>query len=147
MAFVAPYELLIMSRKSKNKIATEHVSSLSAANPFAEIDLENLPECSDLKTGSDDEGAIPVKKKISSKGRVAVTREKSGRAGKLVTVLREFSVMVPIKELNEIAFELKKRCACGGSLKGRTIELQGDVSQQAMADLRQRGFEPVRCGY
>ncbi len=135
-----------MSRKSKTKISTSNENPLLAANPFTNINLENLPENSNPETVSKDQ-VIATEKNLRSRGRVEVTREKSGRAGKLVTILREFSVMVPIKELRTIALELKKQCACGGSLKGRTIELQGDVSQQAMADLRKRGFKPVRCGH
>ena len=134
-----------MSRKSKSKIAVNHDSSLSAANPFAELNLENLPEGTGLMPDQD-----PVSTKVkrsSAKGRVEVTREKSGRAGKLVTVLRDFSAEIPLEKLDTIAFELKKQCACGGNVKGRTIELQGDVCKQAMADLEKRGFKPVRCGH
>lgn len=134
-----------MSRKSKSKITTNHESSLSVANPFAEVDLGNLPEGPESRAEPDT--VITESKEIRSKGRVEVTREKSGRAGKMVTILREFPVMIPLKELDAIAFELKKQCACGGSLKERTIELQGDVCQQAMADLEKRGFKPVRCGH
>lgn len=107
--------------------------------------MENLPEGPDTKPKS---GQLTKKnQKTRSKGRVEVTREKSGRAGKVVTVLREFPNVIATEELNAIAFELKKKCACGGSLKGRTVELQGDVCEQAMADLERRGFKPVRCGY
>ena len=134
-----------MKRKAKSKIATDHEGALSQANPFAEINLENLPDGQESKPESD--SIITGNKKVGAKGRVEVTREKSGRAGKIVTVLREFSATISSGELNAIAFELKKQCACGGSLKGRKIELQGDVCKQAMIDLKKRGFMPVRCGY
>lgn len=134
-----------MNRKSKSKITTDHKNALSVENPFARINLENLPD--KAETGSSPDIAIPEDRKAKSKGRLKITREKSGRAGKLVTILHEFPAAISIEELSLIATELKKQCACGGSLKGRTIELQGDVSQQAMTDLSKRGFEPVRCGY
>ncbi len=132
-----------MSRKSKNKITTEHNKTFPIENPFAAIHLENLPE-----------GPIPepdttatVDQKTKSRGRVEVTREKSGRAGKLVTILSAFEESVSTEELAAIAFNLKKHCACGGSLKGRTIELQGDVCKPVMVELAKQNFKPVRCGY
>ena len=134
-----------MNQKTKSKITIDHKSSLSVANPFAEINLENLPDGPESRPGPD--AAITGNKEIRLRGRVEVTREKSGRAGKIVTILREFPAMIPLEELSKIAFELKKQCACGGSFKGRTIELQGDVCGPAMADLEKRGFKPVRCGY
>ena len=87
-----------------------------------------------------------AEKEIKSKGRVDVIREKSGRAGKTVTVLREFPANISNEELEVIALKLKKHCACGGSLKERAIELQGDVCEQVMRELQKLKFRPVRCG-
>lgn len=132
---------MIMS-KSKRKITTEPGEPLSVANPFAGVDFGNLPDVPNLKP-------TPVSaygKDTLSKGRVDVIREKSGRAGKTVTVLRNFSETVSVEELNAMALQLKKQCACGGSLKERTIELQGNVCEQVMPELEKLGFKPVRCG-
>jgi len=41
---------------------------------------------------------------------------------------------------------MKQSFACGGVLKGRVIELQGDVCDQVIAALRERGYKPVRAG-
>ena len=128
--------------KSKRKITTEHDESLSVANPFDGINLGNLPDAPNPKpdpTSADS-------KDTRSKGRVDVIREKSGRAGKTVTVLRAFPETVSVEELNAMALQLKKHCACGGSLKERTIELQGNVCEQVMPELEKLGFTPVRCG-
>ncbi|MFT5826833.1 MAG: translation initiation factor 1, partial [Yoonia sp.] len=73
-------------------------------------------------------------------------REKAGRGGKTVTTMREFSTNVPLKELEAMAFNLKKTCACGGALKGRVIELQGDVCDRVMGELEKLGYKPVRAG-
>ena len=128
--------------KSKKTIKTEHGEPLSVANPFAGVNFGNLPDIPNSKPDlTSAEG-----KDTRSKGRVDVIREKSGRAGKTVTVLRNFSETVSVEELNAMALQLKKQCACGGSLKERTIELQGNVCKQVMPELEKLGFKPVRCG-
>ena len=45
-----------------------------------------------------------------------------------------------------MTLELKRTCACGGTLKGRVVELQGDVSDQVCAELNLRGYQAVRAG-
>ena len=132
-----------MGRKSKSKISTEHESALSLSNPFAGIGgLNDLPKSSSASSDLPPTEA-PV---IKSRGRVDVVREKSGRAGKTVTVLCGFSDAIHAEELSAMALKLKKHCACGGSLKERTIELQGDVCEQVMRELEIMEFKPVRCG-
>lgn len=128
-----------MSRSSK-KIATDGRGDLGN-NPFGGLDASQLPA-----------GPPPAKpvaapaKSVKSKGRVEVRREKAGRGGKTVTTLREFPTHLPLGELDRLTFELKKSCACGGTLKGRVVELQGDVRERVMAELTQRGYRPVQAG-
>ncbi|MFQ3242430.1 MAG: translation initiation factor 1, partial [Lentimonas sp.] len=112
-----------MSKRSKQKISTDGAESGLASNPFGALNAGGLP------SGPTSQQMKPkaVKKVVKSKGRVEVRREKAGRGGKTVTTMREFSTNVPLKELEAMAFNLKKTCACGGALKGRVIELQGDV--------------------
>ena len=80
------------------------------------------------------------------KARVEVRREKAGRGGKTVTTLKAFPQHIPLKTLELMTFEFKKQCACGGTLKGRAIELQGDVCDQVCDKLTADGFQPVRAG-
>ena len=80
------------------------------------------------------------------KGRVEVRREKAGRGGKTVTTLKAFPKHIPLKTLELMTFEFKKQCACGGTLKDRAIELQGDVCDQVCDKLTADGFQPVRAG-
>lgn len=127
-----------MSRKPKSKISTDHQDSLTIANPFAEVNLNNLPKSPPTASNS------VIETKL--KGRVDIIREKSGRAGKTVTVLRGFADVISTEELASLMFQLKKLCACGGSLKERTIELQGDVCEPVMRELEKLKFRPVRCG-
>jgi translation initiation factor 1 len=124
------------------RINTEGGESLGA-NPFGSLSGAGLPKAKkSVATAS-----TPKKPKTApKKGRVELRREKSGRGGKTVTTLSEFATHLPLSELDKLAFDLKKTCACGGTLKGRTIELQGDVRDRAMAELEKRGFQPVRAG-
>lgn len=113
------------------------------SNPFDALSSTGLPK--EKKASAT--GPAPKKKKAApKKGRVELRREKSGRGGKTVTTLSDFATHLPLGELDKLAFDLKKSCACGGTLKGRTIELQGDVRDRAFAELEQRGFQPVRAG-
>ena len=43
-------------------------------------------------------------------------------------------------DINELAKLLKNKCAAGGTVKGRIIELQGDHKKKAANVLRNNGF-------
>jgi translation initiation factor 1 len=132
-----------MSKRSKNKISTDGADSVLADNPFAALETGGLP------SGPSREQMQPKvsKKKVAkSLGRVEVRREKAGRGGKTVTTLREFPTHVPLKDLEAMTFNFKKTCACGGTLKGRAIELQGDVCDRVIGELQKLGYRPVRAG-
>jgi translation initiation factor 1 len=110
-------------------------------NPFGNLSSDGLPDRPAVTPQSKRK-----EKKAPKKGRVELRREKAGRGGKTVTTLSAFATHLPLGELEKLAFDLKKTCACGGTLKGRTIELQGDVREKAFAQLEARGFTPVRAG-
>lgn len=131
-----------MSQRKSSKISTDGSADGLASNPFGGLDMSGLPE------GPKKPQTIhkPKAKKPKSKGRVEVRREKAGRGGKTVTTLREFPTHTPLGELEKLTFELKKTCACGGTLKGRVVELQGDVCDRVIGELEKRGFKPVRAG-
>lgn len=132
-----------MSKRAKDEISTEGSGRAFASNPFGALNADGLPSG---PTPEQMQPKVKVAKIPKSKGRVEVRREKAGRGGKTVTTLREFSTNIPLQDLEQMAFELKKSCACGGALKGRTIELQGDVCERVMTELVQRNYKPVRAG-
>lgn len=113
------------------------------ANPFGTLSVAGLPPAKKTPANT---STAKKPQAAPRKGRVELRREKGGRGGKTVTTLSAFATHLPLGELDQLAFELKKSCACGGTLKGRTIELQGDVRAKAFAELEQRGFQPVRAG-
>lgn len=131
-----------MSKRSKSKISTDGADKAFVSNPFGALNAGGLP------SGPTAEQMRPktVEKKAKSKGRVEVRREKAGRGGKTVTTLREFPTCIPLKELEAMTFKFKKTCACGGALKGRAIELQGDVCDRVIGELEKLGYKPVRAG-
>lgn len=126
----------------KHKIRTTSDDALDA-NPFTALDRSGLPK-GKMKPSV----TLPEHKSVKekSKGRVEVRREKAGRGGKTVTTLKDFPSHIPLYTLEAITFELKKTCACGGTLKGRVVELQGDVCDRVSAELKLRGYHAVRAG-
>ncbi len=77
-------------------------------------------------------------------GVVRVGRETKGRKGKGVTVITG----LPLDEqgLQKLATNLKRRCGAGGTVKGHTIEIQGDHRDLLVAELTQRGYTVKRSG-
>lgn len=127
-----------MSRKSKGRVATDATETFGS-NPFGALDAGGLPQ-GPLDVAKPESGSI------AKKGRVEVRREKAGRGGKTVTTLKAFQSNIPLDEIAGLAFDLKKSLACGGTQKGREIELQGDVVERVMTSLIERGFSPVKSG-
>ena len=127
-----------MNARKNGKISTDGGEVL-AANPFAGLAADGLP-------AGQLQAATVKRSSKKSKGRVEVRREKAGRGGKTVTTLGGFPSSIPLVTLEVMTFELKKICACGGSLKGRIIELQGDVRDRVCQELNARGYQAVRAG-
>ena len=74
-------------------------------------------------------------------GVVRVFREKGGRGGKTVTVVRGLE-----GDLAAIAADLKRHCGAGGAVKGNTIEIQGDHREKIVARLRAAGHRAKPAG-
>ncbi len=81
-----------------------------------------------------DLGVIENISKEKQSVRIRVDRR---RFGKAMTVIEGFDSSVDMKAL---AKDLKSRLATGGTLKGRSIELQGDQRERAKAALIKMGY-------
>jgi translation initiation factor 1 len=135
-----------MNQRRKSRIDTTASEDL-CTNPFGRLDAAPFGAVVQPSASSTPRTAAKTHAPASSKrGRVEVRREKAGRGGKTVTTLKAFATHVPLVELERLTFDLKKHCACGGTLKERTIELQGDVAAAVLPFLQQRGYAPVRAG-
>ena len=64
--------------------------------------------------------------------------EKSGRGGKIVTVVYD----LPRNQtfLKELAGELKRACGSGGAVVENTVEVQGEKRDQIRALLAKKGW-------
>jgi translation initiation factor 1 len=111
--------------------STEPLTKLGDA--FPEMDL---PEGSDEPT-SVDQPAVPLWKP----GRVGLRRETAHRGGKTVIVVDQFATHLPLSFIEVIAKKIRVSCGCGGSVKGRTIEIQGGQPARVRAVLEREGFK------
>jgi translation initiation factor 1 len=75
-------------------------------------------------------------------GVVRVFREKGGRGGKTVTVVRG----LPRGDVQGVASDLKRHCGTGGSVKDGKVEIQGDHREKAAARLESRGYTVKLAG-
>ncbi len=70
--------------------------------------------------------------------------DRKNRAGKAVTVVEGFHESE--ERLNEIARMLKSLCACGGTVKNSTVEIQGDHRDKIEKKLKSLGYKLKRSG-
>ena len=73
-----------------------------------------------------------------------VTLDKSGRAGKQVTLISGF--IGTTEDLEALAKVLKTRCGTGGSAKDGEILIQGDVRDKVVEILSKDGYRAKRSG-
>ena len=99
------------------------------SNPFDALSSNGLPAGEMLPP-------CPVKH-----GRVVLRREKAHRGGKTVIVVYDFATHIPVSQIEVLAGKLKKACGCGGTVKDRTIEIQGDQPGKIRALLEAEGFQ------
>jgi translation initiation factor 1 len=97
-------------------------------NPFAALGSDNLP-------------AGEIKPEPPAKlGRVVLRKETAHRGGKTVIVVYDFAPAITGSFIEELAGKLKKSCGCGGTVKDRQIEIQGDQPGKIRAVLEVAGF-------
>lgn len=75
---------------------------------------------------------------------VRVQREKNGRGGKMVTVVR--GLPLNDDQLSQLLRELKGRLGGGGTVKEGNLELQGDHRDKLVALLNERGYPAKAAG-
>ena len=76
--------------------------------------------------------------RLPDDGVVRIFRERSGRGGKAVTVLRGLPERGPA--LDARAAELRRLCGSGGTVKNGAVEIQGDHRERVAARLRALGY-------
>lgn len=109
-------------------------SGLNAA--FAGLHLEGLP--SGPPTGVE---GNPLPPKAVRAGRVVLRREKAHRGGKVVVVVDGFEDQHSGEAIDALAKRLRAACGCGGTVRGRAVELQGEQAGRARSFLENEGFQ------
>lgn len=109
-------------------------------NPFADLPSANLPPGPET---APEKGATKTPGK--SRGRVDIIRQKAGRGGKTVTVIKGF-VGIGLPEKDQLARAMQKACGSGGTVKDGQIEIQGDKREEVARILVEAGFRPVFAG-
>ncbi|MBI2900056.1 MAG: translation initiation factor [Planctomycetes bacterium] len=100
------------------------------------------PKCGSLRTCAClPPGPADTKPRVRQEV-IKMRREKRG-GGREIVILEGFHADV---RLDDLARELKKRCGTGGTVKGPTIEIQGDHRDAIAAFLLERGFRSKRAG-
>ena len=108
---------------------------MSDSNPFANLDLPNLPKGPEPKV--DDKSP----QKLWKMGKVNLQRETAHRGGKTVIVVKDFATHLPQTVIETIGKRLRQACGCGGTVKDKRIEMQGDNAAKIRAVLEAEGFQ------
>ena len=77
-------------------------------------------------------------------GIVRVGRQTKGRKGKGVTVIT--GIDLGLKDLRNLAKELKQKSVSGGTIKGGVIEIQGDHRTTLIKVLKDKGYTVKSSG-
>ena len=74
-------------------------------------------------------------------GRVVLRREKAHRGGKTVIVIDDFATHLPPSVIETVARKVRAACGCGGTVRDRRVEIQGDQPAKIRALLVAEGFQ------
>jgi translation initiation factor 1 len=122
-----------MKKKSNPRVETNPIAAplvdLAAVFPTAN-------SCSQLSEPQKVAPAEPAWKM----GRVLLRRETAHRGGKTVVVVYDFATHLPLSQIEKVAKKLRGACNTGGTVKDRTIEIQGDQIANVRATLEAEGF-------
>ena len=113
-------------------------------NPFAALSSDDLPASPASSTPGSDQKTHPAPAR-KNRGRVDIVRQKAGRGGKTVTVVKGF-IGIGLPEKERLARTMQKACGTGGTVKDGQIEIQGDKREEVARILAEANFRPVFAG-
>lgn len=74
-------------------------------------------------------------------GRVVLRRETAHRGGRTVIVIHDFPPNFTLNALEELARNLRHALGTGGTVRERTVEMQGDQPAKIRTFLEKMGFQ------
>jgi len=130
-----------MSRPNKNKIQTHAQPGGGHFAAFAGLEISGLPDGPQPQETSPSESKSAISHNAPPKrGRVVLRRETAHRGGKCVIVVGDFDGALDETFIEALATRLRAACGCGGAVKNRTIEMQGDQPARIRKLLVAEGF-------
>lgn len=120
-----------MKRQASSKASA---SQTEQSNAFSGLNMPNLP----LGPKPVDPDAPQSRWKM---GRVVLQRETAHRGGKTVIVIKDFASHLPLSVIETIAKRVRSACGCGGTVRDRRVEIQGDQVARIRSVLETEGFE------
>jgi translation initiation factor 1 len=100
-------------------------------NPFAGLQIDGLP------LGPE---TLPIPTPRRALGRVVLRRETAHRGGKTVIVIDDFAAHISNQSIEDLGRRLRQACGCGGAIKERAIEIQGNHVTRLRELLEAEGF-------
>ncbi len=85
-----------------------------------------------------------AKQAVRGDGQVRVSRERGGRGGKTVTLVR--GLALDAEALAALGKRLRSACGAGGAARDGVLEIQGDHVERVLALLAQEGHAAKRSG-
>lgn len=127
-------------RQEKKKIALNppQAGLANLGNAFAGLNL-TLPEAPAQPEATAQVKPVEPEKK-ARRGRVLLRKETAHRGGKVVIVVHDFPAEVPTPEIENMGRRLKHSLGCGGTVRDRMIEIQGEHPAKITEFLKNEGF-------
>ena len=127
---------------AKRKRAAKQTKSAAGGNPATDRVVYSEFGTSSGTSAAATERAVPDLSPAEQDLRVQVSRK--GRKGKSVTVVTGFAHKP--ETLAALAKKLKAQCGSGGTVKGDTIEIQGEHAAKLLSLLVDKGYKAKISG-
>ncbi|HXR07661.1 MAG TPA: translation initiation factor [Candidatus Acidoferrum sp.] len=124
-----------MSREDKARFVPGQTPPLN--HPFAGLHSDGLPP----GPAAPARPAGAPAGRITKPGRVVLRRETAHRAGKVVIVIDGFAPHIGLAAIEELGRRLRQACGCGGAVRERSIELQGNQAAKIRSFLEAEEFQ------
>ncbi|MCF7936479.1 MAG: translation initiation factor [Synergistales bacterium] len=137
-----------MAAKKRERFANEEPENHAFRRLFAEegFDVGDAPTTGEQEdegdAGAAGGGAGPTD--LTAVGKAVVRKEKKGRRGKTVTLVRLDGIAA--SKLEPLARRMRKGLGCGSWVEEGYIVLQGDLTERAAAWLEAEGVHAVSRG-